>query len=282
MNSITDTFKIYNGAEIPCMGLGTWQSKDDTATAAVLSALALGYRLIDTAAAYGNEKGVGAGIKQSGLKREEIFVTSKLRNADHGYKATLDAFDLTMEKLGLEYLDLYLIHWPNPVQFRTHWEAATAGTWAAFEELYKKGKIKAIGVSNFMTHHIDTLMKTAKIKPMVNQLKLCPSVTQPEAVEYCRKNGIVVEAYSPFGTGGIFKVEEMQRLADKYGKTIGQLCLRWCLQKGFVSLPKSANPMRIKENTEIFDFELTDKDIDLISNLKGFVTDIPKPDEILF
>lgn len=282
MNSITDTFKIYNGAEIPCMGLGTWQSKDNTATAAVLSALALGYRLIDTAAAYGNEKGVGAGIRQSGLKREEIFVTSKLRNADHGYKATLDAFDLTMEKLGLEYLDLYLIHWPNPVQFRTHWEAATAGTWAAFEELYKKGKIKAIGVSNFMPHHIDTLMKTAKIKPMVNQLKLCPSVTQPEAVEYCRKNGIVVEAYSPFGTGGIFKVEEMRRLADKYGKTIGQICLRWCLQKGFVSLPKSANPMRIKENTEIFDFELTDKDIDLISNLKGFVTDIPRPDEILF
>jgi 2,5-diketo-D-gluconic acid reductase len=264
------------------MGLGTWQSKDDTATAAVLSALALGYRLIDTAAAYGNEKGVGAGIRQSGLKREEIFVTSKLRNADHGYKATLDAFDLTMEKLGLEYLDLYLIHWPNPVQFRTHWEAATAGTWAAFEELYKKGKIKAIGVSNFMPHHIDTLMKTAKIKPMVNQLKLCPSVTQPEAVEYCRKNGIVVEAYSPFGTGGIFKVEEMRRLADKYGKTIGQICLRWCLQKGFVSLPKSANPMRIKENSEIFDLELTDEDIDLISNLKGFVTDIPKPDEILF
>lgn len=282
MNSITDTFKIYNGAEIPCMGLGTWQSKDDTATAAVLSALALGYRLIDTAAAYGNEKGVGAGIRQSGLKREEIFVTSKLRNADHGYKATLDAFDLTMEKLGLEYLDLYLIHWPNPVQFRTHWEAATAGTWAAFEELYKKGKIKAIGVSNFMPHHIDTLMKTAKIKPMVNQLKLCPSVTQPEAVEYCRKNGIVVEAYSPFGTGGIFKVEEMRRLADKYGKTIGQICLRWCLQKGFVSLPKSANPMRIKENSEIFDLELTDEDIDLISNLKGFVTDIPRPDEILF
>ena len=282
MNSITDTFKIYNGAEIPCMGLGTWQSKDDTATAAVLSALALGYRLIDTAAAYSNEKGVGAGIRQSGLKREEIFVTSKLRNADHGYKATLDAFDLTMEKLGLEYLDLYLIHWPNPVQFRTHREAATAGTWAAFEELYKNGKIKAIGVSNFMPHHIDTLMKTAKIKPMVNQLKLCPSVTQPEAVEYCRKNGIVVEAYSPFGTGGIFKVEEMRRLADKYGKTIGQICLRWCLQKGFVSLPKSANPMRIKENTEIFDFELTDKDIDLISNLKGFVTDIPRPDEILF
>lgn len=282
MNKLTDTFKIYNGTEIPCVGLGTWQSKDDVAEAAVLSALSLGYRLIDTAAAYGNEKGVGAGIRQSGLKREEIFVTSKLRNADHGYKATLDAFDLTMEKLGLEYLDLYLIHWPNPVQFRTHWEEATAGTWAAFEELYNKGKIKAIGVSNFMPHHIDTLMKTAKIKPMVNQLKLCPSVTQPEIVDYCRKNDIVVEAYSPFGTGGIFEVEEMQKLADKYGKTIGQICLRWCLQMDFVSLPKSSNPMRIKENAEIFDFELSEEDVDAISNLKGFSTDVPEPDNILF
>lgn len=282
MNKITDTFKIYNGIKIPCMGLGTWQSKDDTATSAVLSALSLGYRLIDTAAAYGNEKGVGKGIRQSDLKREEIFVTSKLRNADHGYKATLDAFELTMEKLGLEYLDLYLIHWPNPVQFRTHWEESTAGTWAAFEELYKKGKIKAIGVSNFMPHHIETLMKTATVKPMVNQLKLCPSVTQPEVVDYCRKNGIVVEAYSPFGTGEIFKVEEMQKLADKYGKTIGQICLRWCLQKNFVSLPKSRNAMRIKENTEIFDFELSQEDVEAISNLKGFVTDVPVPDEILF
>ena len=282
MNNISDTFEIYNGVEIPCMGLGTWQSKDDIARISVLSALSHGYRLIDTAAAYGNERGVGAGIKESGLAREEIFVTSKLRNADHGYKATLDAFDLTMEKLGLDYLDLYLIHWPNPVQFRSTWKKAMQDTWKAFEELYKAKKIRAIGISNFMPHHIEALMETAEIKPMVNQLKLCPGITQKEVVEYCNENGILVEAYSPFGTGAIFASEEMKKLSIKYNKTIGQLCLRWCLQKGFVSLPKSANPMRIKENTEIFDFEISKEDMDIISGLEGGCGEAPDPEYILF
>lgn len=282
MNKITDTFKIYNGVEIPCMGLGTWQSKDDIAASAVLSALSLGYRLIDTAAAYGNEKGIGAGIKQSGLKREEIFVTSKLRNADHGYKATLEAFEGTMERLGLEYLDLYLIHWPNPVQFRTHWEESTVGTWAAFEELYKAGKIRAIGISNFMPHHIETLMKNATVKPMVNQLKLCPGITQPEIVKYCNENGILVEAYSPFSTGTVFGNEEMKKLSAKYGKSIGQICLKWSLQMGWLPLPKSANPMRIKENGEIFDFDLTAEDMNIIAGLAGSCGEAPDPDNILF
>lgn len=281
-NKITDGFKISNGTKIPCMGIGTWQSPDDVAKNAVLSALSCGYRLIDTAAAYGNEKGVGAGIAASGLNRSEIFVTSKLRNADHGYKATLDAFELTMEKLGLEYLDLYLIHWPNPVQFRTHWEESTAQTWRAFEKLYKEGRIKAIGVSNFMPHHIETLLKTAEIKPMVNQLKLCPGITQPEIVDYCKKNDIVTEAYSPFGTGLIFSVDEMKKLAEKYGHTVGQICLRWCLQMGFVSLPKSSNPMRIAENTKIFDFELSAEDMAVISNMTGSCGETPDPDNILF
>ena len=282
MNSLNDTFKIYNGVEIPCMGLGTWKCKDEEARISVLSALSHGYRLIDTAAAYGNERGVGAGIKDSGIKREEIFVTSKLRNADHGYKATLDAFDLTMSKLGLDYLDLYLIHWPNPVQFRSTWKKAMQDTWKAFEELYEAGKIKAIGISNFMPHHIEALMETAKIKPMVNQLKLCPGITQTEIVEYCNKNDIVVEAYSPFGAGAIFSSAEMKELAKKYNKTVGQLCLRWCLQKGFVSLPKSANPMRIKDNTNIFDFELSKEDMDIISSLEGAGGETPDPDNILF
>ena len=282
MNKITDTFKLYNGVEIPCMGLGTWQSKDETARISVLSALSHDYRLIDTAAAYGNERGVGAGIKDSGLKREEIFVTSKLRNADHGYRSTLDAFDLTMSKLGLDYLDLYLIHWPNPVQYRTTWKKAMQETWRAFEDLYKAGKIRAIGISNFMPHHIDALMETATIKPMVNQLKLCPGITQPEAVEYSKKNGIVVEAYSPFGTGTVFRSPEMQKMAEKYGKSVGQLCLRWCLQMDFVSLPKSANPMRIKDNAQIFDFEIEQADMEIISNLKGFCGETPDPDHILF
>ena len=282
MKSLKDTYKIYNGVGIPCVGLGTWQSNDETAKLAVLSALSLGYRLIDTAAAYGNERGVGAGIAASGLAREEVFVTSKLRNAAHGYKATLEAFEGTMERLGLEYLDLYLIHWPNPVQFRTHWEESTAGTWAAFEELYKAGRIKAIGVSNFMPHHIDTLMKTATVKPMVNQLKLCPGITQPEIVRYCNENGIVVEAYSPFGTGTVFENDEMKRISQKYGKSIGQICLKWSLQMGFVPLPKSANPMRIKENGEIFDFDLTSEDMSAIAGLVGSCGEAPNPDEILF
>lgn len=280
--SLKDTFKIYNGTEIPCMGLGTWQADISTTKMAVLSAFSLGYRLVDTAAAYGNELGVGQAIKESGLKREEIFITSKLRNAAHGYEATKEAFEKTMEKLGLEYLDLYLIHWPNPVQFRTTWKETTAGTWKAFEEFYKAGRIKAIGVSNFMAHHIEALMETAEIMPMVNQLKLCPGITQPEIVEYCQKKNIVVEAYSPFGTGAIFKSESMQELSKKYGKSIGQICLRWCKQKGFVSLPKSANPMRIKENSEIFDFELSKEDMEIISNLKGVCGEAPDPDNILF
>ena len=279
---LEDTFQLKNGVEIPCVGLGTWQSNDEIARLSVLSALSHGYKLIDTAAAYGNERGVGAGIRESGLKREEIFVTSKLRNADHGYKATLDAFELSMEKLGLEYLDLYLIHWPNPVQFRTTWKKAMQETWRAFEELYEAGKIRAIGVSNFMPHHIEALMETARIQPMVDQLKLCPGITQAETVNDCRKNGIVVEAYSPFGTGAIFRSPEMQELAGKYHKTIAQLCLRWCLQMEFVPLPKSANPMRIRDNTQIFDFEIEQKDMELIASLEGVCGEAPDPDQILF
>ena len=211
-----------------------------------------------------------------------MFVTSKLRNAHHGYKATLEAFEGTMERLGLDYLDLYLIHWPNPVQFRTHWEESTAGTWAAFEELYKAGRIKAIGVSNFLPHHIETLMKTATVKPMVDQLKLCPGITQPETVRYCKENDILVEAYSPFGTGAVFANEAMQQLAKKYGKTVGQICLKWSLQMGFLPLPKSANPMRIKENAAVFDFALSAEDMDMIAGLAGSCGEAPDPDSILF
>lgn len=282
MKSFNDTFALYNGVEMPCLGLGTYQSKDAVAAAAVKSAMETGYRLIDTAAAYGNERGVGQGIRICGVPREEIFVTSKLRNAAHGYKATLEAFDMSMEKLGLRYLDLYLIHWPNPIQYRSTWQEATIGTWKAFEELYNAGRIRAIGVSNFMPHHIELLKENCKIKPMVNQLRLCPGVTQKEVVDYCKTNEIQVEAYSPFGTGMIFKVPEMQALAEKYGKSVGQICLRWSLQMGWIPLPKSANPARVKENTEVFDFELEPADVELIANLKGVCGEAPIPDEIRF
>ena len=182
MRSSQDTYTLANGVKMPCIGLGTYQSPDAVASAAVKDAMAAGYRLIDTAAAYGNERGVGQGIRISGVPREEIFVTSKLRNAAHGYQATLEAFDMTLSRLGLRYLDLYLIHWPNPIQYRTTWQEATIGTWKAFEELYKAGRIRAIGVSNFMPHHIELLKAHCEILPMVNQLRLCPGVTQPEVV----------------------------------------------------------------------------------------------------
>ena len=276
------SYELYNGVKIPVLGLGTWQTTDEVTKNAVLSAFAFGYRHIDTAAAYNSEGGIGKALKESGIKREEIFITSKLRNACHGYKSTLSEFQKTLDQLGTDYLDLYLIHWPNPVQYRTTWEKSNAETWRAFEELYEAGKIRAIGLSNFMPHHIEALKKTAKIAPMVNQLKLCPGITQPEIVEYCHKNNIVVEAYSPFGTGTIFANETMQKLAEKYNKTVGQICLRWCYQNGFVFLPKSANPIRIKQNTEIFDFELSAQDMEIVSNLNGSCGEAPIPDEILF
>ena len=282
MKSVNDTVKLANGVEMPCVGLGTWQTTDEVTRLSTLAAFALGYRHIDTAAAYGSEGGVGNAIADSGLRREDVFITSKLRNACHGYKSTLDEFEKTLKNLRTDYLDLYLIHWPNPVQYRLVWKEAMQETWRAFEKLYKEGRIRAIGVSNFMPHHIDALMETAEIMPMANQLKLCPGITQPEIVEYCKERGIVLEAYSPFGAGLIFGIPEMNALAEKYGKSISQICLRWCLQTGFVPLPKSANPMRIKQNAEIFDFELSDEDMNIISGLSGSCGEAPDPDNILF
>lgn len=282
MKSMTDSFTLKNGVKIPCIGLGTWQTDGATTNEAIKCALENGYRLIDTAAAYGNEASVGKAIRERGIRREDVFITSKLRNACHGYVATLEAFEQTIARLGVEYLDLYLIHWPNPLQYRTIWKQATAGTWKAFEELYKAGRIRAIGVSNFFPHHIETLMETATIEPMVNQLKLCPGITQDETVSYCKEHGILVEAYSPFGTGAIFEVPEMKALAEKYGKSIGQICLRWSLQMGFLPLPKSGNPKRIAENTQIFDFELSAGDAALIAGLKGCCGEAPDSDNITF
>ncbi|TCK88015.1 diketogulonate reductase-like aldo/keto reductase [Natranaerovirga hydrolytica] len=283
MNSLTDTFTLHNGVKIPCIGFGTWQTPDGkTAVQSVKDALELGYRHIDTAAAYGNEESIGKGIKESGIKREEIFVTSKLQNPEHGYESTLAAFEETMKRLDLECLDLYLIHWPNPIKFRDHWEEANAGTWKAFEELYEAGRIKSIGISNFRPHHIDALLKTAKIVPMVNQIKLCPGETQPETVEYCRKNNILLEAYSPLGTGKVFEVEEMKALAQKYNKTIAQICVRWCLENEYLPLPKSVHKSRIEENARVFDFKLSQEDVDLIANLTGCCGKTHDPDKTNF
>ena len=283
MQTLTSTYTLSNEVSIPCIGFGTWQSPDgEIAKNAVLSAISAGYRHIDTAAAYGNEGSVGEAIRESGINRKDLFITTKLWNTDHGYDTTMRAFEHSMKLLGLDYLDLYLIHWPNPIKFRDCWQKANAGSWKAFEELYRAGRIRALGVSNFLPHHIDALMETAEIAPMVNQIRLCPGETQDAVVSYCREHHILVEAYSPMGTGKIFKVPQMTALAEKYQRSVAQICIRWSLQMGFLPLPKSVTPARIAENAQVFDFELDEADVTLIASLKGCCGESQDPDQIHF
>lgn len=274
-------YTLSNGVLIPVIGFGTWQTPDDeTSIHAVLTALQAGYRHIDTAQGYRNEETVGKAVRESGIPREEVFITSKLDNPNHGYDNTMKSFEQTLQKLGTDYLDLFLIHWPNPLQYRSTWQQTNAETWKAFEELYEAGRIKAIGVSNFRQHHIDELMKTAKIPPMVNQIRICPGETQNDLVLYCRERNILLEAYSPLGTGQIFKVPEMAEIAVKYEKTIAQVCIRWSLQNGFLPLPKSGTESCICENLDVFDFELSADDVSMIAGLTGCVGLSKDPDSV--
>jgi diketogulonate reductase-like aldo/keto reductase len=278
----TDTYTLSNQVRIPCIGYGTWQMpNEESTTAAVTAALEAGYRHIDTAAAYGNEISVGEAIRRSGIDRGDIFITSKLANTDHGYEAARQAFTKTLRLLGTDYLDLYLIHWPNPAAFRDCWEQANAESWRAMEEYYREGRIRAIGVSNFFERHLEALYKTAKIVPMVNQMSLSPGQPQSEIVAYSREHGMLLEAYSPLGTGKVLGTPEMETYARKYGKSVAQISIRWSLQMGFLPLPKSANPGRIQENIQVFDFELSQEDVEAIAKIDcGSV--VRSPDTIAF
>lgn len=277
------TYKLHNGVEIPCIGFGMWQTpSDEVGVDSVKSAIRAGYTHIDTAQAYRNEGCVGKAIRELGVNRSELFITTKLWNDCHSYNLAMSSFEESLRLLGTDYVDLFLIHWPNPLLFRERWQEANAETWKAMEELYKDGKVRAIGISNFHPHHIDALLKTATVKPMVNQIRLCPGETQDDVVNYSRENGMILEAYSPLGTGKIFSVPEMQSLADKYGKSIAQICVRWSLQRGYLPLPKSVHAERIEENLKVFDFELSDEDVDMIAGLTGCVGLSGDPDQMPF
>jgi diketogulonate reductase-like aldo/keto reductase len=268
MKSLDDTYELANGVKIPCIGFGTWQTPDgEVAISSVEEAIRAGYKHIDTAAVYGNEESVGTAIKNSKINREDIFVTSKVWNTDQGYNSTLKAFDESLRKLDLDYLDLYLIHWPVPKLFKDNWEKISVETWKAMEKLYKDGKVRAIGVSNFKPHHIQNLLDNCEIVPMVNQIELHPALGQEETVKFCKENNILIEAYSPLSTGKIFTIKELDDLAQKYNKTVAQICLRWSIQKGNLPLPKSVTPSRILENTKIFDFEINEEDMKFIDEL---------------
>ncbi len=275
-------YELNNGLEIPKVGFGTWRSKDgDEAYQAVLEALRVGYRHIDTAAIYGNEESVGRAIKDSGIPREELFITTKLWNDSHSYDKAKVALATSLEKLGLDYLDLYLIHWPNPLEYRDSWQEANAQTWKAMEEAVEAGLVRSIGVSNFMVRHLEELAKTAVITPAVNQIRLAPGVFQEEVVLYCRDKNIILEAWSPLGQGEIFKNETMMNLAEKYGKTVAQVALAWSWYEGFLPLPKSVTPSRIMENLDFGDIELTYQDALAIRAIDG-VTKESNPDTVDF
>ena len=269
MKSIQDTFTLSNGVKIPCVGFGTWNLENSQSGIDIIkTAIDCGYRHIDTAAAYHNENAVGRAVTTSGLPREEMFVTSKLDNASHGYEETLAAFDRTMNELGLDYLDLYLIHWPKPYAIRDRWKILNEGTWLAFEELYEKGLIKAIGVSNFLEHHLEPIFDKCNVKPMVNQIEIHPQYPQYDIVSFCKSNGILVEAWSPLIGGRAFKNAILIEMAKKYGKTVSQICLRWSIQMGALPLPKSSTAERMRENADIFDFEISAEDINVLRQLE--------------
>jgi diketogulonate reductase-like aldo/keto reductase len=284
--SLSESFTLNNGVKIPCVGFGTWKTQNgETTVNAVKAALLSGYRHIDAAAVYQNETSVGKGIKESGVPRNDIFVTSKLANTEHTYEQARSAFNKSLNDLQLEYLDLYLIHWPNPKAYRDHWAEANAECWRAFEELYRAGKIRAIGVSNFHRHHLEALDKVATIKPQVNQIRLCPGDTKDEVVKASLDYNLLLEAYSPLGgsdTTNILKAPLLIELAKKYGKTTAQISVRWCLQRGFLPLPKSATPAHIADNAKVFDFILSDEDITALNTLPGYPDPFPHPDNTIW
>ena len=257
---MNEEFRVLsNGVKMPSIGFGTYKSGSDEETAKIIKyALETGYRQIDTASFYGNEVGIGNGIKQSNIKREDIFLVTKLWNDYHGYEKTIEAFNKSLERLQVEYIDLYLIHWPNKLN---------AETWRAFEDLYKEGKVKAIGVCNFKIGHLEELKKTAEIMPMVNQVELHPQSSKEYLLDYCNDNNIQLVAWSPIMRGRIFSNELIIGLSEKYKKTIAQIVLRWHIQRGIIPIPKSSNEGRIKENLDIFDFELSADDMNAINSL---------------
>ncbi|PES25945.1 MULTISPECIES: aldo/keto reductase [Bacillus cereus group] len=279
MKNLQSKTVLNNGVEMPWFGLGVFKVEDGPELVeAVKSAIKAGYRSIDTAAIYGNEKAVGegirAGIKEAGISREDLFITSKVWNSDQGYETTLAAYEESLKKLELDYLDLYLVHWPVEGKYKD--------TWRALETLYKEKRVRAIGVSNFQIHHLQDVMKDVEIKPMINQVEYHPRLTQKELQAFCKEQGIQMEAWSPLMQGQLLDNEKLQEIAEKHGKTTAQVILRWDLQNGVITIPKSTKEHRIIANADIFNFELTKEDMEKIDALNQNHRVGPDPDNFDF
>lgn len=268
LTNVRDTLTLANGVAIPCVGYGTWQTPNGGVTRdCVKAALQAGYRHIDTAYIYGNEAEVGEGLRASGVRREDVFVTTKHWVTERGYEKTLAAVDTSLRLLGLDYVDLYLVHWPCVAKCTERWKELNAETWRGFEAAYKAGKLRAVGVSNYEAKHIEALWETAEVKPMVNQLEFHPGYTQIKNVKWMQQNGLLVEAWSPLGSGAVLKNETLAAVAAKYNKTVAQLCVRFALQMKVLPLPKSTNPARIAANADVFDFEISPEDMAAVAAL---------------
>ena len=278
MKTITDiqgTFQLHNGVGMPYFGLGVYLADNEQEVVnAIHWALETGYRHIDTASIYKNEEGVGRAIQTSAIPREDIFVVSKVWNADQGFESTLKAFEDSLNRLQLDYLDLYLVHWPVQGKY--------IDTWKALEQLYKEKKIRAIGVSNFMKHHLEDLMQHTEIVPMVNQMEFHPHLVQQDLIDFCNQHHIQYEAWSPMMQGKIFDLKILDQFAEKYKKTVAQIVLRWNLQKGVVTIPKSVKKERIQSNADLFDFELSQEDMNRIDALDQNKRTGPDPDNFNF
>ncbi|MBA2879265.1 diketogulonate reductase-like aldo/keto reductase [Anoxybacillus kamchatkensis] len=276
MKSLQDAATLHNGVRMPWLGLGVYKVQEgDEVIRSVRTALEVGYRHIDTAAFYENEEGVGQAIRESGIRREEVFVTTKVWNSDQGYESTLKAFHTSLKKLGFDYIDLYLVHWPVKEKYKE--------TYKALEKLYKDGFVRAIGVSNFQIHHLEHILADCEIKPMVNQVEFHPRLTQKELLAFCKQHQIQLEAWSPLMRGGeLLNEPTLVDIAQKYEKTPAQVILRWDLQHEVVTIPKSVTPQRIAQNANIFDFTLTKEEMDAIDALNENRRIGPDPDNFDF
>ena len=280
MKSIHDTYTLNNGVKVPCIAFGTYKAAEGNSADIIAAAIEEGYRYFDTASFYETEEYLAEAIQKSGLPREDFFIATKLWKEEMGYEETLAAFERSSKRLNTDYIDLYLIHWPKPTHDYENWKQLNIDTWKALEKLYKEGKVRAIGVSNFLPHHLDNLFENCEIKPMVDQIEYHPGYTQEATVQYCKQHDILVQAWSPIARGRILQDVTLIEMAEKYSVSVAKLALRFCIQNEVLPLPKASSKERMRENMNLFDFEISDEDMKRLNTLPQIGWSGEHPDRV--
>lgn len=267
MKNIYDCYRLNNGCSNPCLGFGTYKAASENSSDVIKMAIEAGYRYFDTASFYDNEEQIAEAVAESGIERTEFFLATKVWKTDMGYDGVRQSFEQSLKRLHTDYIDLYLIHWPLPEDGYKEWKALDAETWQAMEELYCEGRIKAIGVSNFLPHHIENLLQNCNVRPAVNQIEFHPGYTQEYTVRYCQEKNILLQAWSPIGRSALLTEPVIMQMAQRYGVSEAQICIRYAVQRGIVPLPKSSSQERMKQNQDVFDFELSVEDMYILSTM---------------